>query len=77
VTRPETASFLVRMFNLPPSGLDFFTDDETSIHENDINAPTRSTLARRSSGALRLSSTPAQRRGMISELHRLAGLGAA
>ena len=32
------ASFLVRMFNLPPSGLDLFTDDETSIHENDINA---------------------------------------
>ena len=38
VTRAEMASFLVRMFNLPPSGLDFFTDHATGIHENDINA---------------------------------------
>ena len=38
VTRAQMASFLVRAFNLPPSGTDHFTDDEGSIHEADINA---------------------------------------
>ena len=38
VTRQQMASFLVRAFDLPPAGSDFFTDDEGSIHENDINA---------------------------------------
>jgi hypothetical protein len=32
------ASFLVRALNLPASGTDFFTDDNSSIHENDINS---------------------------------------
>lgn len=38
VTRAEMASFLVRAFDLPSSGTDRFTDDETSIHEPNINA---------------------------------------
>lgn len=38
VTREQMASFLVRAFLLPPSSTDFFTDDETSIHEGSINA---------------------------------------
>ena len=38
VTRAEMASFLVRAFGLPSSAADQFTDDETSIHEADINA---------------------------------------
>ena len=37
VTRDQMASFLVRMFDLEPTSQDFFTDDETSIHEADIN----------------------------------------
>ena len=37
VTRDQMASFLVRAYHLPPTGTDFFTDDETSIHEADIN----------------------------------------
>jgi CSLREA domain-containing protein len=37
VTREQMASFLVRMFKLPATGTDFFTDDETSQHEPDIN----------------------------------------
>jgi glucose/arabinose dehydrogenase len=37
VTRQEMASFLVRALDLPATGRDFFTDDEGSIHENDIN----------------------------------------
>lgn len=38
VTRGQMASFLVRAFDLPPTTTDYFTDDETSTHEADINA---------------------------------------
>lgn len=38
VTREEMASFLVRGFKLAPSGTDMFVDDESSIHEANINA---------------------------------------
>jgi hypothetical protein len=38
VTRAQMASFLVRAFDLPPTGTDYFTDDNSSIHEADINA---------------------------------------
>ena len=31
------AAFLVRSFHLPLTSRDFFTDDETSIFEGDIN----------------------------------------
>jgi hypothetical protein len=37
VTREQMASFLARALTLPPTGTDFFTDDEASIHEDDIN----------------------------------------
>ena len=37
VTREQMASFLVRAFDLPSAAIDYFTDDETSIHEGDIN----------------------------------------
>ena len=37
VSRGEMASFLVRMFNLPTTTTDFFTDDEGTTHEIDIN----------------------------------------
>ncbi|MGQ0607234.1 MAG: S8 family serine peptidase [Chloroflexota bacterium] len=37
VTREQMASFLVRALDLPATGTDFFTDDEGSGHESDIN----------------------------------------
>jgi hypothetical protein len=37
VTRGQMAAFLVRALNLPAAGQDYFTDDDTSIFENDIN----------------------------------------
>jgi hypothetical protein len=37
VTREQMASFLVRALKLPGTSTDFFTDDETSIHESSIN----------------------------------------
>ena len=38
VTRQQMASFLTRAFALPASGTEFFSDDNASVHENDINA---------------------------------------
>jgi hypothetical protein len=38
VTREQMASFLVRAFDLAPSSVDRFTDDNGTFHENDINA---------------------------------------
>lgn len=37
VTRAQMASFLTRAYDLPPATRDYFTDDETSVHEADIN----------------------------------------
>ncbi len=37
VTRGQMAAFLKRGFNLPGTNTDFFTDDEASIFEGDIN----------------------------------------
>ncbi len=38
VTREQMAAFLVRAFDLPASSTDYFTDDETSTMEAEINA---------------------------------------
>ncbi len=38
VARGQMATFLVRGFDLPASNHNFFTDDNSSIHENNINA---------------------------------------
>jgi len=37
VTRAQMASFLVRALGVPTTTSDFFTDDESSIHESNIN----------------------------------------
>jgi glucose/arabinose dehydrogenase len=37
VTREQMASFLARALELDPSSSDFFTDDDTSTHESNIN----------------------------------------
>ncbi|HEY8171024.1 MAG TPA: PQQ-dependent sugar dehydrogenase [Candidatus Limnocylindria bacterium] len=37
VTRGQMASFLVRGFDLPATGTDYFTDDEGNTHEANIN----------------------------------------
>ena len=37
VTRGEMASFLARMFDLPATDVDFFSDDDGTTHEVDIN----------------------------------------
>ncbi len=37
VTREQMASFLVRMFRLPSTATDYFTDDNGNMHEGNIN----------------------------------------
>ncbi|HEY8170661.1 MAG TPA: PQQ-dependent sugar dehydrogenase [Candidatus Limnocylindria bacterium] len=37
VTRGQMATFLTRALHLPATSTDYFTDDETSIHESSIN----------------------------------------
>lgn len=38
VTRGQMAAFLVRALHLPPTSVDYFTDDSTSVFEDAINA---------------------------------------
>jgi hypothetical protein len=38
VTRGEMAAFIVRAFDLPADATDHFTDDESNVFEDDINA---------------------------------------
>ncbi len=38
ISRQEFATMLTRAFDLPATDVDFFTDDETSVHEASINA---------------------------------------
>ncbi len=38
VTRAQMATFLTRARNLPPSTTNYFTDDDTSLHEGNIQA---------------------------------------
>ncbi len=38
VTRGQMAAFIRRAFSLPSSGTDFFSDDDDSVFEGDINA---------------------------------------
>ena len=45
VTRAEMASFLVAAFDVAPSSVDHFGDDDDSIHEDDINALASAGLA--------------------------------
>ena len=45
VTRGQMAAFLVRAFDLPAASRDYFTDDESSIFEGDINRLAASGIA--------------------------------
>jgi hypothetical protein len=38
VTRGQMAAFIVRAWDLAPTTTDYFTDDESSVFENDINS---------------------------------------
>jgi len=77
VTREQMAAFLVRMFDLPETVVDAFSDDETSTHEDAIN---RIAAAGISSGCAPdrfCPTSPVTREQMASFIARAAGLQAA
>ena len=75
VTREQMASFLVRALGLPDTTTDFFTDDETSVHESDINSLAASEIT---TGCTPTQFCPTQRvtrEEMASFLARALNLG--
>ncbi|MGQ0609441.1 MAG: S8 family serine peptidase [Chloroflexota bacterium] len=70
VLRDQMASFLVRAFDLTRSNADRFTDDEGSIHENDINALAASGITAGCGGTRYCPSNPVTRGQMAAFLHR-------
>jgi hypothetical protein len=70
VTREQMASFLVRALGLPATSTDFFTDDESSIHEADINALAASGITTGCTATLFCPSQPVARQEMASFLVR-------
>ncbi|MRG94743.1 S-layer homology domain-containing protein [Polyangium spumosum] len=70
VTREQMATFLVRAFKLDASGEDLFTDDETSIHEADINALGAAGVTSGCGGTNYCPVSPVTRGQMATFLHR-------
>ena len=76
VTRQQMASFLVRALELPPTSTDFFTDDETSVHESDINSLAASGITSGCGPNVFCPAQPVSREQMASFLVRGMVLGA-
>jgi hypothetical protein len=70
VTREQMASFLVRAFRLPATSRDYFTDDERSVHENDINRLAASGITTGCTAQTFCPSGVVTRGQMIAFLHR-------
>jgi hypothetical protein len=70
VTRGEMATFLVRALDLPPSATDYFTDDESSTHEANINAFRAAGLTTGCSATTYCPNSNVTREQMAAFLHR-------
>jgi hypothetical protein len=68
------ASFLKRMFALPATATDYFTDDETSIHEADINRLAAAGITAGCSATTFCPKDPVTRAQMASFIARAAEL---
>jgi hypothetical protein len=77
VTREQMASFLVRALGLAPTSTDFFTDDEASIHEPDINSLAASAIGTGCGGGRFCPGDVVSREQMASFLARARSLAAA
>jgi hypothetical protein len=64
------ASFLVRAFALPPTSEDFFTDDDGSMHEKDINAVAAAGITAGCDATRFCPTGPVTRGQMVAFLHR-------
>jgi hypothetical protein len=73
VTRGEMASFLDRAYNLPPTGNDYFSDDETSTHENAINRLRKANITGGCTPTRFCPTAPTTRAEMAAFLHRAEG----
>ena len=70
VTREQMASFLARAFDLPSTSVDYFTDDDTSIHESDINRLALSGITGGCDASRYCPTAPVTREQMAAFLHR-------
>lgn len=73
VTREEMASFLARAFDLPATGNDYFTDDESSTHEVSINRLAASGITGGCTATTFCPKSPTTRAQMAAFLHRAIG----
>ena len=76
VTRGEMASFLARALNLPPSATDYFTDDNGTTHENNINRVAKAHITSGCGELIYCPNAPVSRGQMASFLARALGLTA-
>ncbi len=70
VTRAQMATFLVRGYDLPPTGTDYFTDDTGLVHEDNINALRASGVTSGCGGTRYCPSGIVTRGQMAAFLHR-------
>lgn len=70
VTRAQMASFLARALQLPNTANDYFTDDESSIHEIDINRVARKAITTGCTPTTYCPESPVTRGQMAAFLHR-------
>jgi hypothetical protein len=75
ITRGQMAAFLNRAFELPPSSTDFFTDDDDSIFEDDINAIAAAGITVGTSATEFSPNDPVTRAQMATFLARALGIG--
>jgi type VII secretion-associated serine protease mycosin len=73
VSRGQMAAFLVRAFDLPATTRDYFTDDETSIFEGDINRLAASGITGGCGGTSFCPGGVVTREQMAAFLHRAMG----
>ncbi len=76
VTRGQMAAFLVRALGLPASSTDFFTDDDSSVFEANINALAESGITRGCGGDNFCPNRSVTRGEMAAFLDRALGLPA-
>lgn len=77
VTREQMASFLVRALDLPATTVDAFNDDDTSLHQADINALAAAGVTEGCGEELFCPTLPVSRQEMASFLVRALDLPAA
>jgi cysteine-rich secretory family protein/S-layer family protein len=70
VSREQMATFLVRALGLPPTGSDFFGDDEGSVHEDAINRLAAAGVTNGCGGGSYCPSGTVSREQMAAFLHR-------